>query len=141
MTTNMIISLYIKKSRIQETPNLSTDVDSITNIFVSAGVRKGADRNFFWGGGRLPVVMMYIFVFTFFQGTDATVLLDASCNDVHFCLYIFLKVLMPLCSPMPVVMMYIFVCTFFKVPMPRCSPGTTKFAWEGDQHTDRLRDS
>ena len=38
---------------------------------------------------RMPVVMMYIFVCTFFQGTDATVLPDASCNDVHFCLYIF----------------------------------------------------
>ena len=38
---------------------------------------------------KLPVVMMYIFVFTFFQGTNATVLPDASCNDVHFCLYIF----------------------------------------------------
>ena len=32
-----------KKSRTRETPNLSTDADSSTNIFVSAGVKKGAD--------------------------------------------------------------------------------------------------
>ena len=61
------------------------------------------------GRGGLPVIMMYIFVFTFFLGTDATVLPDASCNDIHF-----FKVPMPLCSLMPVVMMYIFVSTFFQ---------------------------
>ena len=36
-----------KKSRIQETPNLLTNADSSTNIFVSAGVKKGADSIFF----------------------------------------------------------------------------------------------
>ena len=40
-------SLYLgkpsgKKSRIQDTKNISTDADSSTNIFVSAGVKKGA---------------------------------------------------------------------------------------------------
>ena len=30
-----------KKSRIRDTPNLSTNVDSSTNIFVSAGVKNG----------------------------------------------------------------------------------------------------
>ena len=32
-----------KKSRKWETPNLSTNADSSTNFFVSAGVKKGAD--------------------------------------------------------------------------------------------------
>ena len=32
----------MKKSRIQETPNLSNNADSSTNILVSAGVKKGA---------------------------------------------------------------------------------------------------
>ena len=36
-----------KKSRIRETPNLSTNAYSSTNIFVFAGVKKGADTNFF----------------------------------------------------------------------------------------------
>ena len=36
----------LKKSRIRETQNLLSDADSRTNIFVSAGVKKGAD-NFF----------------------------------------------------------------------------------------------
>ena len=35
-----------KKSRIRETPNLSTDADSNTNIFVSAGIKKGANKIF-----------------------------------------------------------------------------------------------
>ena len=35
-----------KKSCIRETPKLSTDADSSTDIFVSAGVKKGADSNF-----------------------------------------------------------------------------------------------
>ena len=34
-----------KKSRIRETPNLSIDADSSTNIFVSPGFKKGADSN------------------------------------------------------------------------------------------------
>ena len=33
--------------------------------------------------------MMYILVFYIFQGTDATVFPNASCNDVHFCLSFF----------------------------------------------------
>ena len=37
----------MKKSRIRETPNLSTDADSKTNIFVSAGVQEGADSVLF----------------------------------------------------------------------------------------------
>ena len=45
-----------KKSRTRETPNLSTNADSSTNVFVSAGVKKGAK-----GEGEI-----------------------ASCNDVHF---------------------------------------------------------
>ena len=32
------------KSRIRETPNLSTDADSSTNIFFPTGVKKEADR-------------------------------------------------------------------------------------------------
>ena len=36
-----------KESRIQETMNLLNDADSSTNIFVSAGVKKGADSIFF----------------------------------------------------------------------------------------------
>ena len=48
-------------------------MDSSTYIFVSAGVKKGTDSYFYGGGGRLPVVMMYILWFTFFLGTDATV--------------------------------------------------------------------
>ena len=36
----------VKKSHIQETPNLSTDADNSTDIFVSAVVKKGADSNF-----------------------------------------------------------------------------------------------
>ena len=35
-----------KKFRIRDTPNLLTDADSSTDIFVSAGVKKGADSNF-----------------------------------------------------------------------------------------------
>ena len=35
-----------KKSRIRETTNLSTNADSSTNIFVFAGVKKGADSFF-----------------------------------------------------------------------------------------------
>ena len=35
-----------KKSRIRETENLTTDADSSTDVFVSAGFKKGADRNF-----------------------------------------------------------------------------------------------
>ena len=51
-------------------------------------------------------------------GRDATVLPDASCNDVHF----------------------------FRVWMPRCSPGTAKITWKGDKQiyinilTSRLLD-
>ena len=37
---------YNIKSRIRETPNLSTDADSSTNILVSAGIKKGADSIF-----------------------------------------------------------------------------------------------
>ena len=37
----------------------------------------------------MAVVMMYILFVHCFRVIDATVLLDASCNDVHFCLYIF----------------------------------------------------
>ena len=33
--------IFLKKSRIQEKPNLSPDADSSTDIFVSAGVQKG----------------------------------------------------------------------------------------------------
>ena len=93
--------MNIKKSRIRETPNLLTDADSSTDIFVTAGVKKGADRIFFFCQkmfrlpmprcSPMPVVMMYILV----------------CN-------FFFRVLMPRCSPMPVVIMYIFVCTFFQ---------------------------
>ena len=36
-----------QKSCTQETPNLSTDADSSTNIFVSAGIKEGADSIFF----------------------------------------------------------------------------------------------
>ena len=36
------------RSRIRETPNLLTDADSSTNIFVSAGIKKGADSFFFF---------------------------------------------------------------------------------------------
>jgi hypothetical protein len=36
-----------EKTRIRETPNLLTDADSSTDIFVSAGVKKGADCIFF----------------------------------------------------------------------------------------------
>ena len=32
---------YFKKSRMRETPNLSTAANSSTNIFVSAGIKKG----------------------------------------------------------------------------------------------------
>ena len=39
--------MLIKKSHIRETPNLSTDADSSTNIFVSAGIKKGADSILF----------------------------------------------------------------------------------------------
>ena len=39
--------LDLKKSGIRETLNLSTDADSSTNIFVSVGVKKGADSIFF----------------------------------------------------------------------------------------------
>ena len=53
------MTLCIKKSHIWEKRNLSTDADSSTDIFVSAGIQKGADSNFFLGGGGLPVVMMY----------------------------------------------------------------------------------
>ena len=35
------------KSRIRETPNLSTDADSSTDIFVSAAVKKEADSIFY----------------------------------------------------------------------------------------------
>ena len=37
------LGLTIEKSRIRETSNLLTDADSSTNVFVSAGVKKGAD--------------------------------------------------------------------------------------------------
>ena len=37
-----------EKSRIRETPNLLTDADSSTNIFVSAGVKKGTNSIFFF---------------------------------------------------------------------------------------------
>ena len=41
------LNIYIFfKSRIRETLNLSTNADSSTDIFVSAGVKKGADINF-----------------------------------------------------------------------------------------------
>ena len=40
-----------EKSRLRETRNLSNDADSITDIFVSAGVKKGANSIFFLGGG------------------------------------------------------------------------------------------
>ena len=36
-----------KRSRIRETLNLSTDADSSTDIFVSAGVKKGVESIFF----------------------------------------------------------------------------------------------
>ena len=36
-----------KKTRIREKPNLLTDEDISTYIFVSAGVKKGADSIFF----------------------------------------------------------------------------------------------
>ena len=42
------ISNHLKKSRIRETRNLSTDADSSTNIFASAGVKKGTDIIFFY---------------------------------------------------------------------------------------------
>ena len=38
---------FLKKSGIRDTMNLLTDADSNTNIFLSAGVKKGADNNFF----------------------------------------------------------------------------------------------
>ena len=34
-------------SRTRETPNLSTDADSSTDILIFAGVKKGADSIFF----------------------------------------------------------------------------------------------
>ena len=41
------LKVYIlKKYRIRETPNLMTDADRSTNVFVSAGVKKGADSIF-----------------------------------------------------------------------------------------------
>ena len=56
----------------------------------------------------MPVVIMYIFVSTFFQGTDAI------CIDVDF----------------------LFV-HFFRVPMPRCSPEDYKNSMGRGQQTDR----
>ena len=60
---------FFKSSHVRETPNLSTDANSSTNIFVSACVKKEADRIFFEGGGAVGI---------------------ASCNDVYFCFSIFL---------------------------------------------------
>ena len=42
----LYLKYFIEKSPIRETPNLSTDADSITDIFVSGGVEKGADSIF-----------------------------------------------------------------------------------------------
>ena len=40
-----LLNVYLirKKSRILETPNLSTDANSSTNILVSTGIKTGAD--------------------------------------------------------------------------------------------------
>ena len=40
-------SITKEKSRIRQTPNLLTDADSSTDIFVFDGVKKRADSNFF----------------------------------------------------------------------------------------------
>ena len=50
----------LKKSGIQETLNLSTDADSSTDIFVSAGVKKGADSICFC---FLDSFIIYVVVF------------------------------------------------------------------------------
>ena len=47
-----------KKNRIRKTPNLSTDADSSTDIFVLAGVKKEADSNFFAPPPALGVVIL-----------------------------------------------------------------------------------
>ena len=39
--------LFFFKSRLWETLNIWTDAESSTDIFVSAGVKRGADSNFF----------------------------------------------------------------------------------------------
>ena len=41
-----LLKISKRKSRKRETLNLSTNADSSTNIFVSAGVKKGADSIF-----------------------------------------------------------------------------------------------
>ena len=46
-TNKFFLIVTIEKSSIRETLNLSTDEDSSTNIFDSAGVKKGADSIFF----------------------------------------------------------------------------------------------
>ena len=43
----LVKPIPLKKSRIRELPNLLTDAESSTNIFVSAGIKKGADSMFF----------------------------------------------------------------------------------------------
>ena len=48
MSENLLIKFLSKKTRIRESPNLSTDADSSTNILVFAGVKKGADSIFFY---------------------------------------------------------------------------------------------
>ena len=40
------ITFAIKKSHVQETPNLSTDADSSTGIFVFAVFKKGASKKY-----------------------------------------------------------------------------------------------
>ena len=52
-----------KKSRIRETPSFSTDEDSSTNIFVSAGVKKGADSKFFFANFffyQTPLAIVFV---------------------------------------------------------------------------------
>ena len=60
-----------KKSRLRETSNLSTDADSSTTIFVSAGVKKGAHNTYFLpkffggfggGGGSPPIRNTFPFI-------------------------------------------------------------------------------
>ena len=61
-----LIFFIIKKSCIRATPNHLTDADSSTDIYVSAGVKKGADSIFFGpspfpaGGGGVAAVVAAI---------------------------------------------------------------------------------
>ena len=55
-----------KKSCILETPKLSTDADRSTNIFVSAGVKKRADSNFF----------VWLFLFFLYSRIDSFVFIS-----------------------------------------------------------------